>query len=121
MGFDDNEKLGRGEEGGRAALSMWTDYMEYALRDKPVAKLEAPPGMVKVKVDGSRGTESKSSTAQTEEVMEEYRLMLMGPDPEPDTGPAVAVKKKPAAKTAAKPAAQAKPARAAPRSVDDLF
>ena len=121
MGFDNNEKLGRGEEGGRAALSMWTDYMEDALRDKPVAKLEAPPGMVKVKVDGSRGTESKSSTAQTEEVMEEYRLMLMGPDPDPDTGPAVAVKKKPAAAKPAAASPKAAPARAAPKSVDDLF
>jgi len=95
--------------------------MEDALRDKPVAKLEAPPGMVKVKVDGSRGTESKSSTAQTEEVMEEYRLMLMGPDPDPDTGPAVAVKKKPAAAKPAAASPKAAPARAAPKSVDDLF
>ena len=117
MGFDSNEKLGRGEEGGRAALSMWTDYMEDALEGKPVAKLEAPPGMVKVKVDGSRGTETKSSLGQTEEVMEEYRLMLMGPDPEAYAGPPVAAKKKPAAK----PTAAAKPARAAPKSVDDLF
>ncbi len=122
MGFDDNSKLGRGEEGGRAALSMWTDYMEEALRDKPVAKLDPPPGMVRVRVDGSRGTQTKSAGAGTEEVMEEYREMLMGPEPMDYTGvPTGPAKKKPAA---AKPAvkAAAKPARpAAPKSVDDLF
>ncbi|WP_295385868.1 penicillin-binding protein 1A [uncultured Thiodictyon sp.] len=119
MGFDDNEKLGRGEEGGRAALSMWTDYMETALKDKPVAKLEAPPGMVKVKVDGRRGVETPFGGDATEEVMEEYRLMLMGPDPEPDTGVSAApTRKRP---TAAKPVAAKPKPRVSPRSVDDLF
>ncbi len=80
MGFDSNEKLGRGEEGGRAALSLWTDYMEDALQNTAIARLELPPGMVKVRVDGKSGTETKSGDA-TEAVMEEYRLMLMGPDP----------------------------------------
>jgi penicillin-binding protein 1A len=126
MGFDDNQTLGRGEEGGRAALSMWTDYMEQALKDKPVGKLDMPAGMVKVKVDGKRGTETKSSQGQTVEVMEEYREMLLGPDeigPEVGGGVGpVVVKKKPAKPTAPKPAAGVvKPSRVAPKSVEDLF
>ena len=122
MGFDNNEKLGRGEEGGRAALSMWTDYMEDALKDKAVAQLGLPAGMVRVRVDGSRGIETKSADGETEAVMEEYRLMLMGPEPVADGGLAdsgAATKKKVAAK-AAKSAA-AKSAHAAPKLVDDLF
>lgn len=116
MGFDGFHQLGRGEEGGRAALSMWTDYMEDALKDKPIAKLDMPPGMVRVRVDGNRGTETKSKGGLVEEVMEEYRLMLLGPETESDvagTSTATA-KKKPAA-------AAAPPKRAAPKVVDDLF
>ena len=124
MGFDDNQTLGRGEEGGRAALSMWTDYMEQALKDKPVRKLDMPAGMVKVKVDGKRGTETKSSEGQTVEVMEEYREMLLGPEPGPAAEEAVVAKKKPATAkpTAAKPATGVvRPSRPAPKSVEDLF
>jgi penicillin-binding protein 1A len=112
MGFDSFHKLGRGEEGGRAALSMWTDFMETALKDKPVAQLDMPPGMVRVRIDGSRGTVTKSTGAMTEEVMEEYQLMLLGPEPE-------------YAEEIAKPKTKAKPKdtakRSAPRVVEDLF
>ncbi len=112
MGFDAFHQLGRGEEGGRAALSMWTDYMEDALKDKPIAHLEMPPGMVRVRVDGNRGTETKSKGGLVEEVMEEYRLMLLGPEPEKFAGPAKGTsgKKK-----------SAEQARSAPKVVDDLF
>jgi penicillin-binding protein 1A len=120
LGFDNNEKLGRGEEGGRAALSMWTDYMDDALKDKAIAQLDMPPGMVRVRVDGNRGTETKSTGGLIEVVMEEYRLMLMGPEPVSAGGlDALGAKKKTAA---VKPKTQAaKPARAAPKVVDDLF
>jgi penicillin-binding protein 1A len=112
MGFDGFHKLGRGEEGGRAALSMWTDYMEDALKDKPVAHLEMPPGMVRVRVDGNRGTVTKSKGGLVEEVMDEYQLMLLGPESVGDGGPASGTKKK---------AAPAAPKRSAPKVVDDLF
>ncbi|HYN78467.1 MAG TPA: PBP1A family penicillin-binding protein [Lamprocystis sp. (in: g-proteobacteria)] len=125
MGFDNNEKLGRGEEGGRAALSMWTDYMEDALKDKAVAQLEMPSGMVRVRVDGSRGIETKAVGGATEAVMEEYRLMLMGPEPVAEGGPTrpAAVAKKVAKTGTAKsaPKSAAKPMHAAPKLVDDLF
>jgi penicillin-binding protein 1A len=111
MGFDDNEKLGRGEEGGRAALSMWTDYMEDALKDKAIARLETPEGMVKVRVGGQGG--------QTVEVMEEYELMTLGPDEDGDGPPVSTAKKKPAAPK--RTANATKPQHAAPKVVDDLF
>ncbi len=113
MGFDAFHKLGRGEEGGRAALSMWADYMEDALKDRPIAKLEMPPGMVRVRVDGNLGTETKSKGGLTEEVMEEYRLMLLGPEPEQYAGSAKA--------TTTKKKTAAAPKRSAPKVVDDLF
>lgn len=108
MGFDDFDKLGRGEEGGRAALSLWTAFMEQALRDLPEARLEMPPGMVRVRIDGNRGTITKSKDAMTEEVMEEYQLMLLGPEQQ-------------MADSRSSGPAKPKPARAAPKVVDDLF
>jgi membrane carboxypeptidase/penicillin-binding protein len=59
MGFDDFEKLGRGEEGGRAALGMWVDFMGAAL-DGSGCELDPPPGMVQVRVDPNRGTKTKA-------------------------------------------------------------
>jgi penicillin-binding protein 1A len=100
MGFDDFEKLGRGEEGGRAALSMWNEFMETALKDKPKAKLDPPPGMVAVKGDFGR-----------EFVMEEFKDALQGPAP-------VAV-----ASTASKRRGKkaVRPKTTAPKAIDDLF
>lgn len=104
MGFDDFEKLGRGEEGGRAALGMWVDFMAAALEGHPIARLEPPDGMVQVRVDPARGTETKSKRGVIEMVNEEHRENLQGPVPiqlaaEPDTSVR----------------------RAAPRVMDDLF
>jgi penicillin-binding protein 1A len=81
MGFDDFEKLGRGEEGGRAALGMWVDFMGAALDGHPVAKLDPPPGMVEVRVDPNRGTKTKSKSGIREMVNEELRDALHGPQP----------------------------------------
>jgi len=95
MGFDDFSKLGRGEDGGRAALGMWVGYMEKALADKPIAHLEMPEGMVR-----------KKSKYGVVEVMEEFQNDLLGPHPEQyaASGDGGGAKK-----------------RAAPRVVDDLF
>jgi penicillin-binding protein 1A len=88
--------------------------MKEALKDQPEAHLEMPPGMVRVRIDGNRGTITKSKGAMTEEVMEEYQLMLLGPEPQyaESTGT-----RRSKARARAKP----KPTRSAPRVVDDLF
>ena len=102
MGFDGFHKLGRGEEGGRAALSMWTEFMETALDDKPVAKLDPPEGMVAVSGEYGR-----------EYVMEEYRNALQGP------APVAVASSKGTTKNRGK--AASKPKRTAPKVIDDLF
>jgi len=111
MGFDAFHKLGRGETGGRAALSLWTSFMKQALKDQPEAQLEMPPGMVRVRIDGNRGTITNAKGAMTEEVMEEYQLMLLGPEPE-YVGTSSAGRSSGAKKRAV---------RSAPKVVDDLF
>jgi penicillin-binding protein 1A len=106
MGFDDFEKLGRGEEGGRAALGMWVDFMAAALDSVPVATLDPPPGMVQVRVDPTRGTETKAKSGVLEMVNEEYRTALLGPEP---------------VRVAAPAKQDTSVRRSAPRVMDDLF
>ena len=108
MGFDDFEKLGRGEEGGRAALGMWVDFMGTALENLPIAKLDPPPGMVQVRVDPTRGTETKAKSGILEMVNKEFSNALLGPEPVRVAGP---TKKK----------ADTSVRRSAPRVMDDLF
>ncbi len=81
MGLDDFGKLGRGEGGGKAALGMWVKFMSEALEDRPIAELDPPPGLVEVRVDPVSGTETRSSRGILEMVQEEYRTMLLGPEP----------------------------------------
>lgn len=46
MGFDNNDPLGRGESGGRAALPIWIDFMREALRDQPEAHIPRPDNLI---------------------------------------------------------------------------
>ncbi|MFC5579266.1 penicillin-binding protein 1A [Lysobacter niabensis] len=50
VGRDDYKSLGYREYGGKAALPIWINYMQVALKDKPLATNEPPQGMVKVSV-----------------------------------------------------------------------
>ena len=55
VGFDNNDKLGRGEVGGRAALPAWIDYMRVMLDGTPDLPPDMPDGMVTVKIDAKTG------------------------------------------------------------------
>lgn len=46
MGFDKPRSMGRAGYGGKIALPVWMDYMRYALKGKPVAKMRRPRGIV---------------------------------------------------------------------------
>lgn len=43
VGFDDHHPLGRGEEGSRVALPIWSDFMTQVLKDKPVERFPGSP------------------------------------------------------------------------------
>ena len=111
MGFDDFGKLGRGEEGGKAALGMWVDFMEEALDGRPVATLEPPTGLVEVRVDPARGVETKAKSGVVELVQEEYRETLLGPEPVKVAAPNTGGARK----------NEGSNQRSAPRVMDDLF
>ena len=55
VGFDNNQKLGRGEVGGRVALPAWMDYMAVALQDIEEQLPDMPPGIVRTKIDPITG------------------------------------------------------------------
>ncbi len=51
MGFDQPRSLGDRETGGGAALPIWIDYMEKALKDVPQAEYTMPDNMVAVRIN----------------------------------------------------------------------
>ncbi|MBI2383762.1 MAG: penicillin-binding protein 1A [Gammaproteobacteria bacterium] len=63
LGFDQPTPLGRGEVGGRAALPMWMDFMQAALKGVPEEWPERPPGLVSVRINPQTG-KLASATAQ---------------------------------------------------------
>jgi penicillin-binding protein 1A len=55
IGFDDHRPLGRGEQGARAALPIWIDFMRQALLLRPPAAFPVPPAVVFARVDPATG------------------------------------------------------------------
>jgi penicillin-binding protein 1A len=50
IGFDQPRKLGEGETGAAAALPMWINYMQHALKGVPEMHMEVPEGLVPITV-----------------------------------------------------------------------
>ena len=55
VGFDDYTPLGRKEFGGTAALPIWIEYMQAALKNSPQLERPVPAGVVTVKIDPDSG------------------------------------------------------------------
>jgi penicillin-binding protein 1A len=71
VGFDQNQPLGKGETGGRAALPMWIDYMRVALDGVPEKPLTPPPGIVTATINRDSG---KPAAPGDPNAMQEYFL-----------------------------------------------
>ena len=69
VGFDQNQPLGKGETGGRAALPMWIDYMRVVLDGMPEKPLLPPAGIVTTHVNRETG---KPTTSSDPDAMLEY-------------------------------------------------
>ena len=66
MGFDNLAPLGRGETATRAALPLWIDFMQEALKGSADAKWQKPPkGMVNITVDARNGFPPSELTVET--------------------------------------------------------
>jgi len=55
VGFDDRRSLGETESGAHAALPIWIDFMQAALKSLPVVAFTIPEGVTFVKVDPATG------------------------------------------------------------------
>ncbi|MFE8072861.1 penicillin-binding protein 1A [Marinobacteraceae bacterium S3BR75-40.1] len=71
VGFDTPKPLGRGEYGAAAALPIWLDYMEVALKDQPNATMPQPPGLVTVRIDPETG--KRAAPGASDAIFEIFR------------------------------------------------
>ncbi len=68
VGFDDMRDLGHGEQGARAALPMWVEIMQGALKGVPPQPFAQPPGVVVQKIDPKTGLLAPPGAAAIDEV-----------------------------------------------------
>ncbi|MDX2019867.1 MAG: PBP1A family penicillin-binding protein [Deltaproteobacteria bacterium] len=68
VGFDDMEKLGRGETGGGAALPIWIDFMTKASAGQPVRDFSQPAAIEVQTIDPKTGLLAAPGTEGVEEV-----------------------------------------------------
>ncbi len=59
LGMDDNESLGRQEQGGRTALPLWVDYMRVALDGRPETREPAPVGLAEALINPETGLRAR--------------------------------------------------------------
>ncbi|WP_235015350.1 penicillin-binding protein 1A [Oceanicoccus sp. KOV_DT_Chl] len=74
LGFDRNAVLGNREFGGTAALPIWIDYMQVALKGRPETNRKQPDGLVTIKIDPTTGLLAKPG--QSNAIFEIFREEL---------------------------------------------
>ncbi len=57
VGFDDGTALGRHESGGRVASPIWLEFMQNALRGRPITDFTIPPAVRFYRIDAESGRE----------------------------------------------------------------
>ena len=62
LGFDEAQSLGNNEEGGKAAVPIWLEFMQQTLDGKPVRDFPMPRGVVPVKIDPKTGKLANDNT-----------------------------------------------------------
>ncbi|HSF67605.1 MAG TPA: PBP1A family penicillin-binding protein [Nitrospiraceae bacterium] len=77
VGFDDRRSLGETESGAHAALPIWTNFMQQALKPLPVVPFTIPEGVTFVKVDPATGLLEGEEDGQTSTV----ELFTKGSEP----------------------------------------
>jgi penicillin-binding protein 1A len=77
VGFDDRRSLGETESGAHAALPIWINFMQKALKPLPVMAFTIPEGITFVKVDPATGLLEDGQEEQTSTV----ELFTKGSEP----------------------------------------
>ena len=76
VGFDQPKTLGSEEQGASAALPIFVQFMEAALKDQPATPFRVPPGVRLVRVDADTGRLARPGTPTA--ILEAY---LPGTEP----------------------------------------
>lgn len=63
LGMDDNQTLGRQEQGGRTALPLWVDFMAVALEDRPEYQQPTPVGLAQALINPETGRRTRPGTS----------------------------------------------------------
>ena len=66
VGFDDFKPMGKGEVGGRTALSIWIEYMRTALADVPVTRSARPADIVNIRINRETGCSANADDSNAE-------------------------------------------------------
>ena len=62
VGMDDNDSLGRQEQGARTALPLWVDFMRTALDGRPESARPVPVGISRALIDPATGLRARPGT-----------------------------------------------------------
>jgi len=91
IGFDEKKSLGKKETGGRAAVPIWTEFMERATENMPITNFPIPPDVVFVNIDEKSGR--RAAPGDHDVLLECFRRgtepqeavqPVRGPGPAPD-------------------------------------
>lgn len=77
VGFDQPQSLH--EYGAAAALPIWMQFMQFALKDKPQNAIEPPPGILSIRINTKTGKRISNNSSHG---MYEYFMEPYLPDPE---------------------------------------
>ena len=77
VGFDDRRSLGETESGAHAALPIWINFMQKALKPLPIVAFTIPEGISFVKVDPATGLLEDGQEGETSTV----ELFVKGSEP----------------------------------------
>ncbi|CUA94039.1 penicillin-binding protein 1A [Thiomonas bhubaneswarensis] len=80
MGYNNQRDLYRGEQGAKAALPIWMDYMRVALQGKPDVPWPVPPGIISAQVNPATGFASSSSSAVTGYFLQNFPPLAIDPE-----------------------------------------
>ena len=62
LGFDEAQSMGAHEEGGKASVPIWLEFMQQTLDGKPVLDFPIPDGLVSVSIDPKTGKLANDKT-----------------------------------------------------------
>ena len=82
VGFDEKKSLGKKETGAEAALPIWMDFMESALKDKPVEEFQATSNILTIAIDRHSGL--RATPDCTDVILESF---VAGTEPKQYCGP----------------------------------